>query len=106
MDVSNGSGMITVMTNRTKTKDLKFWNGLEKSFLTRRGVNNVDDREFRIGDETMSCVGGPAPQELQIALKPTMTFSCMSDGRLNIMLMGPPAKIENLVSLISQIRPY
>jgi hypothetical protein len=105
IDVSNKSGMITVITRRTKTKDLAFWNGLEKSRVAKRGVTRIVDREFSLGQEKLSCIGGPVDKELQVALNPTISYSCMSDGRLSILLIGPPEKIESALTLISQIRP-
>jgi hypothetical protein len=104
VDVENRSGIITVMTHRNKTKDLKFWNGMERSFLLKRGVQNIDDREFRIGDETLSCVGGPASRALQEAFGSVMSYDCMSDGRLDVLLIGPTRSVESALALASEIR--
>ncbi|HLZ13852.1 MAG TPA: hypothetical protein VKP58_14810 [Candidatus Acidoferrum sp.] len=88
---------------------LAFWLSNERQWLARDGVESIHEKTLKIGDESITCIGG---RQLDAILRRNsnhletnfISFDCMSERGLNILFVGEQSDLQSFYNLVSQIR--
>jgi hypothetical protein len=99
------TAVITVSAFRESSHDLSKWLSVRRQWLAGEGVQDVEQKTVRFGQESVACIGG---SELAKVLRPVKTdvisVHCMSERGLEVMLAGEPSDLESFYTFVSQIR--
>jgi hypothetical protein len=88
---------------------LAFWLSEQRKWLAREGVESVEEKTLKFGDESITCIGG---RELTAILGSSsnhfqtdvVSLNCRSERSLSILFEGEPSDLESFYSFVSQIR--
>lgn len=90
---------------------IDFWVSLERQRLAREHVKTVEENTVRLGNESMTCIGGQEFEEMLGDAQKTgvpeigaVSLNCMSDRGLNILFVGEPSDVQPFYAFLSQIR--
>jgi hypothetical protein len=99
------TAVITISSLRESSYDLSKWLSARRQWLAGEGVQDVQQKTVRFGQESVACIGG---SELTTVLRPmkkdVISVNCMSQRGLEVMLVGEPSDLESFYTFVSQIR--
>jgi hypothetical protein len=106
------TAVVTVFPFRQRAigpEGLAFWLSLQRQGLAREGVESVEEKTLKSGDESITCIGGLQldailrgnPNHLETDV---ISLNCMSERGLNILFVGEPSDLQSFYTFVSQIR--
>lgn len=106
------TAVVTVFPFRQRAighEGLAFWLSLQRQWLAREEVESVEEKTLRLGEESITCIGGRQlnailrgnPNHLETNI---VSLNCMSERGLNILFVGEPSDLQFFYTFVSQIR--
>lgn len=83
------------------------WISLESSTLPEghKERTPVSRRDFNLGDERMSCLGGEALPRYPGSQETPIAWHCRSSGRLEVLITATEPDMNQIWDIVSRIRP-
>ena len=84
--------------------NLDFWKSQSEQSLKRKGISDVREEMLQTKDELVSCVGWHELNPVTSVRGAATSMQCMSAGGLFLTLTGNEGGLQEIFSIISQIR--
>jgi hypothetical protein len=107
--VSAGLYLFTSRGRPVSPEGMAYWLSNSRQNLAREGVESVEEKTLKFGDQSLTCIGG---RQLSAMLKgapalpeiTALSFECSSPTGLTILFTGEPSDIPAFELWVSQIR--